>query len=186
VVIGLTALSGVYSFGWLALHGAEMLRWGCSWAIFFVFVALYEEFRFRGYTQFTLSAGIGFWPAARVLSILLGLVHRQNVGENGFGVAGAMLVGFFWTLTLRRTGNLCFAVGMHAGFDFNETFLFSVPDSGMVFSRHLSNAVLHGPAWLTGGTPGPEASVFSFAILMAFFFIFHRLYPARLAPVVQP
>jgi len=186
VVIGLMAICGGYSFGSLALPGAEMLRWGFSWAIFFVFVALFEEFLFRGYTQFTLSEGIGFWPAAAALSILFGLVHRQNAGENSLGVAGVMLVGFFWTFTLRRTGNLWFAVGMHAGFDFGETFVYSVPDSGMVGPGHLSNAVLHGPAWLTGGTPGPEASVFDFLILIFFFFIFDRMYPARPARVAQP
>jgi hypothetical protein len=68
---------------------------------------------------------------------------------------------------------------MHAAFDFGETFLFSVPDSGMIFPGHLSNATLHGPAWMTGGTPGPEASVFDFLILTVFFFVFDRLYPAR-------
>ena len=92
-----------------------------------------------------------------------------------------MLAGLFWSFTLRRTGNLWFAVGMHAGFDFGETFLFSVPNSGLVMPGHLSNAVLHGPAWLTGGTPGPEASVFDFAILIAFFFIFNVIYPATRA-----
>jgi uncharacterized protein len=185
VVISLIAICGGYSFGSLALHGAEIVRWGISWAIFFLFVAFFEEFKFRGYSQFTLDEGIGFWPAAAVLSILFGLVHRQNAGENSLGLAGVMLVGFFWTFTLRRTGNLWFAVGMHAGFDFGETFLYSVPDSGMVGPGHLSNAALHGPAWLTGGTPGPEASLFDFAILVAFFFIFHRLYPARPARVAQ-
>jgi uncharacterized protein len=183
VVIGLMALCGGYSFGPSALHGMEIVRWGFSWAVCFLFVAFYEEFLFRGYTQFTLSEGIGFWPAAAVLSILFGLAHHSNSGENSIGLAGVMLVGLFWSFTLRRTGNLWFAVGMHAGFDFGETFVFSVPDSGMVFSGHLSNAVLHGPAWLTGGTPGPEASVFDFAILIAFFFIFHRLHPARPARV---
>ena len=186
VVISLMALWGGYAFGSLALHGAEILRWGFAWAIFFLFAAFFEEFLFRGYTQFTLSEGIGFWPAAAVLSVLFGLVHHQNVGENNFGVASIVLAGLFWTLTLRRTGSLWFAVGMHAGFDFGETFLYSVPDSGMMGPGHLSNAVLQGPAWLTGGTPGPEASVFDFLILIVFIFVFHRMYPARQARGTQP
>jgi hypothetical protein len=48
----------------------------------------------------------------------------------------------------------------------------------MVFPGHLSNATLHGPAWFTGGTPGPEASVIDFMILAVFFYLFHRLHPA--------
>ncbi len=180
-VVGLIAIFGGYSFGELALHGGELMRWGFLWAVFFVFLALFEEFLFRGYTQFTLTDGIGFWPAALVMSILFGAVHLQNRGENKIGVAGVILVGLFWCFTLRRTGSLWFAVGMHASFDFGETFLYSVPDSGMLFPGHLSNATLHGPAWLTGGTPGPEASVIDFMILAVFFYLFHRLHPAPAA-----
>jgi len=69
---------------------------------------------------------------------------------------------------------------MHAAFDFGETFLFSVPDSGVVFPGHLSSAVIHdGPAWLVGGTAGPEASVLDFVILGIFFYIVHVMYPAK-------
>jgi hypothetical protein len=68
---------------------------------------------------------------------------------------------------------------MHAAFDFGETFFYSVPDSGMVLPGHLSDATLHGPAWLTGGSVGPEASVFDFVLLFVFFYVIHRLYPAK-------
>jgi CAAX protease family protein len=80
---------------------------------------------------------------------------------------------------VRRTGSLWFAVGMHAAFDFGETFFYSVPDSGMVLPGHLSDATLHGPTWLTGGSVGPEASVFDFVLLFIFFYVIHRLYPPK-------
>jgi membrane protease YdiL (CAAX protease family) len=179
VVIGAIAALGTYHFGSLAIHGTELLRWAAFWGAFFIMVGLYEEFAFRGYVQFTLAQAIPFWPAAVLLSIAFGLVHSTNPGENKLGLAGVMLTGLFWCLTLRRTGNLWFAVGMHASFDFGETFLYSVPDSGMVFPGHLSNATLAGPRWLTGGSAGPEASVCDFIVLLLFFYIFHRLYPAR-------
>jgi membrane protease YdiL (CAAX protease family) len=180
-VIGLVALFGGYSFGTLALHGADIFRWGFAWMIFFLFVGLFEEFLFRGYTQSTIAEGIGFWPAAMVLSISFGATHYQNFGENNIGVGSVVLAGLFWCFTLRRTGSLWFAVGMHAAFDFGESFLYSVPDSGVLLPGHLSNAVLRGPAWLTGGSPGPEASVFDFLLLVIFFLIVHRLYPPRRA-----
>ena len=184
-LIGLIALCGGYSFGSLALHGTEVLRWGASWAVFFLVVGLNEEFLFRGYTQFTFADGIGFWPAGVALSILFGLLHLPNHGETKWGVTGVMVVGLFWCFTLRRTGSLWFAVGMHASFDFGETFLYSVPDSGYLFPGHLSNATLHGPGWLTGGRPGPEASVFDFLILILSFYIFHRIYPAKRSSQTQ-
>jgi hypothetical protein len=176
-VIGFIAAFGSYHFGPLAIHGADVLRWAAFWFAFFVLVGLYEEFAFRGYVQFTLAQAVTFWPAAIVLSVAFGMVHITNPGESKLGVAGVMLAGLFWCFTLRRTGSLWFAVGMHAAFDFGETFLYSVPDSGVVFQGHLSNATLAGPRWLTGGSTGPEASVCDFVALLMLFYVFHKLYP---------
>jgi uncharacterized protein len=179
VVVGTTAALGSYHFGAIAIHGAEFLHWVIFWAVFFIFVGLYEEFAFRGYVQFTFAQGLSFWPAAVLLSIAFGLIHARNPGETWVGLAGIVLTGLFWCFTLQRAGSLWFAVGMHATFDFGETFLYSVPDSGMIFPGHLSNATLAGPTWLTGGSAGPEASVFDFLVLVVFFYGFHRLYPAK-------
>jgi uncharacterized protein len=178
-LVGLIAAFRGYSFGSLAEHGTEIAKWAFLWGVSFLGVALFEEFLFRGYALYTLADGIGFWPAAVLLAGVFGWVHKHNAGENWVGVAGVFFVGLFWCFTVKRTGSLWFALGMHAAFDFGETFLFSVPDSGMIFPGHLSNAALHGPNWMTGGTPGPEASVFDFLILAVFFFVFDRLYPAR-------
>ena len=181
VVVGAMAALGSYHFGALAIHRSELLRWVAFWAIFFILVGLYEEFAFRGYVQFTFAQGLGFWPAAVLLSIAFGLIHKGNPGETWVGLAGIVLTGLFWCLTLQRTGSLWFAVGMHAIFDFGETFLYSVPDSGVIFPGHLSNATIAGPSWVTGGTAGPEGSVFDFLVLLFFFYGFHRLYPAKSA-----
>lgn len=178
LLVALIWAFGGYSFGRLELHGAEMLRWGTLWAICFIFVGLFEEFLFRGYTLFTLTSGIGFWPASLILSLLFAAVHFQNSGEGLAGVGGVFVVGMLWCFTVRRTGTLWLAVGMHAAYDFGETFLYSVPDSGKVFPGHLSSASLHGPAWLTGGTVGPEASVFDFLLFFVLFVVIDRLYPA--------
>ncbi len=178
-LMALIAVFDGYSFGTLALHGSDILRWAIVWGIFFVFVGLFEEFLFRGYTQFTLADGIGFWPAAILLSGSFGYVHLKNPGEGPIGAAAVVMIGLVFALTLRRTGNLWLAVGWHASFDFGETFLYSVPNSGMVFDGHLSNAFLHGPKWLTGGTVGPEGSVFSFLTMALLALVVDRLYPPK-------
>ena len=178
-VIGGMEVFGAYRFGSLAIHGSELVRWAIFWGLFFLVVGLYEEFQFRGYVQFTVTQALGFWPAAILLSVAFGLVHKGNPGESWAGIAGVIVTGLLWCFALRRTGNLWLTVGMHASFDFGETFLYSVPDSGLVFPGHLSNATIAGPAWLTGGSVGPEASVFDFVMLILFFFVIHRLYPAQ-------
>jgi membrane protease YdiL (CAAX protease family) len=179
VLIGSIALFRGYSFGSLAVHGPAIFRWALVWGLFFVLVGLAEEFTFRGYLQFTLADGIGFWPAAWILSVSFGGVHLLNQGESPFGALSVVAIALVFALTLKRTGNLWLVVGWHAAFDFGETFLFSVPNSGNVFEGHLSNATLHGPVWLTGGTVGPEGSVFSFLAMAAAALYIHRVFPPK-------
>jgi membrane protease YdiL (CAAX protease family) len=179
LLLGSIAALGGYSFGPVSLHGLELARWGGLWFVSFVAVGLSEEYLFRGYPQFTLARGIGFWPAAIFLSILFGAGHLWNPGESYVGAAGVVATGLLFAFTLRRTGNLWLAVGWHATFDFGETFLYSVPDSGMLFEHHLSSASLHGATWLTGGTVGPEGSVFSFLTMGIMAIAIHFLFPAN-------
>jgi len=179
LLVGLITTCGGYSFGSLALHGTSLIGWGLLWAVAFVLVGLSEEFMFRGYVQYTLTRGIGFWPGAVCLSLLFGAAHLKNPGEGIVGALNVAVTGLVFAFALRRTGNLWLAVGWHAAFDFGETFLFSVPDSGFVFDHHLSNSALHGPAWLTGGTVGPEGSVFGFLTMGISAMAIHFLFPAR-------
>jgi len=168
---GITLLLGtlyglrVFDTGHLAMHGARILRFAVFWAVFFLLVGFFEEFLLRGYSQFTLTRAIGFWPAAVVLSCAFGLIHIRNGGEEWPGLLAAALIGFFFCLTLRRTGSLWFAVGFHAAWDWGETFVYSVPDSGTLFPGHLLTSSLHGPRWLTGGMVGPEGSVLCFVVI---------------------
>ena len=175
---------GVFYFGSLALHGLALLKYASFWALLFLTVGFFEEFVTRGYTQFTLAYGIGFWPAALILSAAFGAIHLGNPGEGWTGALGAALIGLFFCLTLRRTGTLWFAVGMHASWDWGETFLYSVPDSGMIAPGHMLNSSFHGARWLTGGSVGPEGSVLVFVLIAVMWVVFDRFYPARPTSVV--
>ena len=168
---------GVFSFEGFALHGIRILKFAAFWGVLFLVVGLFEEFVTRGYTQFILTQGMGFWPAAFLLSIGFGAIHLGNPGEAWVGGLGAACIGLFFCLTLRRTGTLWFAVGMHASWDWGETFFYSVPDSGLVAPGHLMKSSLHGSRWLTGGSVGPEGSVLVFVIIAALWILFDRLYP---------
>jgi membrane protease YdiL (CAAX protease family) len=187
-VIGLVALSALllgihlghgFYFGGLALGARGIFYFGVTWVVTFLAVGFAEEFLFRGYALATLSDGIGFWPAAVVLSLLFGAVHLQNIGENPTGALSAGLVGLLFCFSLRRTGSLWFAIGLHAAWDYCESFIFSVPDSGALFQGHLLNSHFQAsaPAWLTGGSVGPEGSVFVFIVLAILFVVVDRMYP---------
>jgi uncharacterized protein len=176
VIVVIAALHG-FSFGGLALRGLALLRYASLWAMGFLLVGFVEEFLYRGYVQFTLAQALGFWPAAIVWSLVFGAVHLTNPDENLAGALEVFLFAIFACLTLRRTGALWFAIGFHAAGDYAETFLFSVRDSGYRASGTLLNSSFHGPAWLTGGKVGPEASVISMLALSVAMFCFYFLYP---------
>jgi membrane protease YdiL (CAAX protease family) len=179
ITLLLTAMYGlrVFEFGHLAVHGARILKFALFWAGYFLLVGFFEEFLLRGYSQFTLTRAIGFWPAAVLLSCTFGLIHLSNTGEQWPGLLAAAVIGFFFCLTLRRTGTLWFAVGFHAAWDWGETFFYSVPDSGTLFPGHLFKSAFHGPQWLTGGKVGPEGSVLCFAVFAGLWVAFARVNP---------
>jgi CAAX protease family protein len=158
VLLGAMRAIGVFHFGAIALPRAQIGKYAVLWAVVYLFVGLMEESYFRGYVQFTLTTGIGFWPAAMVTSTLFGYAHHNNPGETLLGTFGAGAIGFLFCLLLRRTGDLWMPIGFHSAWDWGESFFYGVPNSGGVSSNHLFNASFSGPQWLTGGTAGPEGS----------------------------
>jgi CAAX protease family protein len=186
LMVGIRLGNGFY-FGSVALGTKGILYYGAMWAIAFLIVGFAEEFLFRGYTLATLSDGIGFWPAAIVLSGLFGAVHLHNLGENPTGALSAGLVGLLFCFSLRRTGSLWFAIGLHTAWDYGESFVFSVPNSGTLVQGHLLNShfQVSAPTWLTGGSVGPEGSVLVFGVLAVLFVVVDRMYPEVRFPVRQ-
>src|ERR1700723_4347226 len=79
-LLAIFALHGV-RFTSAAIHGTAILTAAAAWGLAFLLSGLAEEFLFRGYAQFTLTTGMGFWPSALLLSGLFGLVHGTNGGE---------------------------------------------------------------------------------------------------------
>jgi CAAX protease family protein len=169
----------------LALHGRAILFSVLEWGVVFLLVGLFEEFLCRGYVQYTLASGIGFWPAALVISGLFGFAHAFNPGETAIGALAAGLFGLLFCLFLRRTGNLWMAVGFHAAWDWGQTF-FGVADSGMLSDRSVFHSMFSGPGWLTGGTVGPEASIFTPIALLVAALIFSRYYREDRYRVLKP
>jgi membrane protease YdiL (CAAX protease family) len=149
---------GVFDFGTLALRGGAIAQWALVYALVFIIVALKEEFATRGYALFTLISGIGFWPAALLTSAYFGYSHAGNTGENLAGLINAGAIGLLFCFMVLRTGNLWLPIGFHAAWDWGESFFFGVADSGNSVPGHLLAPIASGPAWLSGGSVGPEGS----------------------------
>jgi len=157
-------------------HGSALALSALEWALVFVAVGFSEEYTFRGYTQFTLTTGIGFWPAALLMSLLFAAVHLGNSGESPLGLIQVALFGIVACIALQRTGNLWWPIGFHAAWDWGQTFFYGVPDSGLNASHNFLHTEFHGPNWLTGGSTGPEASVLALIALVIVALLLTRRY----------
>jgi CAAX protease family protein len=158
------------------IFGSDVLRYGAIWLFGFFLVGMLEEYLVRGYVQYTLtrglagiyalvfktrhSAALGFWTTAVMFSILFGLGHGSNPGESPIGLLSAGLAGLVFCLSLWRTGSLWWAIGFHASWDWGQSYLYGVADSGLMVEHHLFATHPMGKPILSGGTTGPEGSVF--------------------------
>jgi membrane protease YdiL (CAAX protease family) len=186
IVVLIWALGGVQFHG-LALHGRELVASALLWWVGWMLLALFEELIYRGYSLVTLARGMGFWPAAVLLSAIFGGLHFfLKPMESWIDGVSVGLYGLFLSLTVRRTGSLWFAIGFHAMSDYADMVIFAEPNSGnkgMPLPGHLLDITFTGPSWLTGGPCGTEASALVFLILAGLFLLFLRRFPKSSTPL---
>ncbi len=153
--LGLIAISGLvlilFQTGLLVidrrlLFGSEIPRYLLLWIPGFLAIGLFEEYLFRGYLQYTLARGlsglarylpgpanpqaVGFWIAAFLVSFGFGAIHGSNPGESPAGLICAGIASLVFCFSLWRTGSLWWAVGLHAAWDYGQSVIFGVADSG--------------------------------------------------------
>jgi membrane protease YdiL (CAAX protease family) len=162
-------------------HSGSILFWGLTQLFAFFLVGLSEEYIFRGYIQFTLTRGmvavgnlfsprhartIAFWAASVITSAIFLIAHKPNVGEDWIGLSQVFLIGLVFLLALWRTGSLWWGVGFHMAWDWGQSFLYGVPDSGGLMQGRLFATHALGRPLLSGGSVGPEGSVLCVPIIL--------------------
>jgi membrane protease YdiL (CAAX protease family) len=141
---------------WLALLNLEALA----------LAALAEEVAFRGYAYRRLIEAIGPVGATIGMSILFGLVHMLNPDATWISVLITMLAGLLLSVAWLRTHGLWLAWGLHFGWNASMSVIFGLPISGItVFSTVVQTRAI-GRSWLTGGSYGPEAALFTALVLL--------------------
>jgi uncharacterized protein len=184
LLVGALWKTGLLVFDGRLLFGADVVRYSLVWLAGFVLVGVFEESLLRGYLQITLARGlaslcamafqaipttraraVGFWAAAVFLSFLFGVSHGNNPGESPIGLVSAGLIGLVFCLTLWRTGSLWWALGFHAAWDWAQSFVFGVADSGTMVEFHLMGTHPVGKVLLSGGATGPEGSELILAVV---------------------
>ena len=172
LIVAIAALGG-FTFGSVAMHGTQLVAYALAWLVAMFGVGIAEELLFRGPGFFLLGESIGMWPAAVVMSALFVLAHAGKPGENAADLASVGLLGLLMAFTVIRTGSIWFAVAFHAFFDYVAIYVLGAPNSGNHGGQPIPTRLLtggyHGPAWLTGGKLGIEASWLIFPIIALLF-----------------
>jgi uncharacterized protein len=176
LLIGMIAVRGGYKILGIATS-SSLAYWAALWILASLVIGVVEEFTFRAYLLRTLADGIGFWPAALLLSIAFGALHYfTKPYERWEDFASTGLLGLFLCLTIRRTGTIAFAIGWHAAFDWGAIYFYSGRNAGEYALGRLLNTAWPGSARLTGGMLGPEASWFVFVVIALLFIGFGLVY----------
>jgi len=185
VALGMIALGGMHVHG-LALSGSTLFASALAWLAANISVGIAEEFWFRSYFQQTLWKSIGFWPSSIVIALIFAAEHYfYKQGENIGDVVMLVWFSLLASYSVLRTGMLWFAVGFHIAFDYMQLFVIGTPNGGAIPAGRLLNVAFTGPAWLTGGVLGTEASFLVYpAMAFASLYVWWR-YRANPASVAQ-
>jgi len=129
-------------------------------------VAATEEVLFRGVLFRIMEERTGTMIALVVSSVLFGLTHVINVnatlwGALSIGLTGGLLTSSAYVVTR----SLWLPLGLHFAWDCTHSGVFGVVLSGSATEPHgLLHFTLSGPTVLSGGTFGPEASLFALVV----------------------
>jgi len=126
-----------------------------------------EEILMRGVLFRLLEESLGTWIALAISAAVFGLLHLANPGATLLAAAAiafeaGILLGAAYVLTRR----LWLAIGIHAAWNFTQSGVFGVPVSGVALTGFFVSET-SGPAWLSGGAFGIEASVIAFVVCTA-------------------
>ncbi|MEV6831748.1 CPBP family intramembrane glutamic endopeptidase [Amycolatopsis sp. NPDC051102] len=180
IVIANIALLGDYEVrGWGSVPGTVGL------VGFMAAAAVTEELLFRGVLFRIVEERTGTGIALVLTGVLFGLSHLFNPHASLWGaLAIGIEAGGLLTAAYVATRRLWVPIGVHFGWNFAAAGLFGTEVSGNGTPQGLLDAVTSGPAVITGGSFGPEGSLYAvlFCLLgtTAFLWLAHRR--GRLVP----
>ncbi len=152
--VGVLALFGAYRISGVREDLSIMLIPLCV----AVAAAVIEEIMVRGVIFRLIEASLGTWIALAASAALFGLGHLMNPNATLLAVLAIVFeAGIMLAAAYLLTRRLWLAIGIHAAWNFTQSGIFSLPTSGIPM-HGIFIAEVSGPAWLTGGAFGVEAS----------------------------
>lgn len=146
--------------GWLRDGGslADWLAQSGKTVLILAPAALSEELMFRGLPMVVAARAIGRGRAIVLLSVIFAVAHIQNPEVTPAGLGNIALAGIWLSLAFFSPGGMWTAFGAHLGWNTTLAAL-AAPVSGLPFDIPYIDYRMGHPAWLTGGTFGPEGGL---------------------------
>jgi len=141
-----------------------------------------EELMFRGFIFQRLIDGLGQWPAQFIVAGYFVLTHSD--GLSGAGELGPLagvnifLASVMFGLAFIRTRSLAMPFGLHFSANVTQGPILGFGVSGDSQPGLLQSTILGGPAWLTGGAFGLEASVPGLLCVLVAVVVLYRWKPS--------
>ncbi len=164
--VALVALAGdlqLSAGGWPTLAGLPGIA---------LLAGVYEELIARGIVFRNLENVFGSWIAIALSAALFGWLHLGNphattLSAFAIGLEGGVMLAAVYM----ATRSLWWTIGVHAAWNFTETGVFGIADSGNP-GQGLLHAEFDGPEWLTGGVFGIEASAVAVVVCLVAALVF--------------
>jgi membrane protease YdiL (CAAX protease family) len=175
---GLTVMFGTIVMIW-GLHSASVsttkqtliavLANGFGWLLLDFVGALGEELYGRAVVLIVAERFVGRNGAVLISGVMFSGIHLSNPGSTRIWLFRLFFQGALLAYATFRTRSLWWSVGYHTGWNWVSAPLFGAVGSGYMDEGHIFNFNPHGPMLVTGGSAGPEGSIFAFfAVLIAF------------------
>jgi CAAX protease family protein len=165
VALGLSVPLGSAHFASDAGGPAEYFGTMGRTALILAPAALVEEIIFRGVGQVLLARAFGRVPALVSLSFLFALAHVFNPNPTALGLLNIAAAGVFLGVVFYAPGGIWAAWGAHFGWNATLAAM-DAPVSGLPFRIPWIDYQPGGPAWLTGGSFGPEGGILASVALL--------------------
>ena len=129
-------------------------------------VGLIEEMMLRGIFFRVVQETVGSWLALLASGLVFGGMHLINDNISVLAIANIAAAGVFFAAAFMLTRRLWLCAALHAGWNFVQDGIFTLPVSGHEVKNGLLTTQLSGPDWLTGGAFGIEGSAVDLGLVV--------------------
>ncbi len=169
IIVGTLAMAGCYrveafNSPWTLLRAV----------VFYLPQTFIEDFVFGLVLYRLLREGLGMRTALILAPFLFAAAHTGNDHESLLGLAEIFTAGTVLYYAFERTGRFWTIWALHFSWNFIMNGILGMANSGQDLSGFIKPAIT-GPAWLTGGATGPEASVLAVGMDLLVLFLLWKM-----------